>query len=878
MFSLLQQAARLVLVVACFLFLSQNAYADSCVGLTKWQQVSVDEDDLLIGLVRVNAKPLSSGFDVYPAENTYLIPLQSLEDLLQLGWQINQISASLHSNYSIEKPGFCDFNLDLTKVSDDQESLYWTQDDFDIYIDIRAISLLVGGSAVFNFELQQLQIITDTFIPGIVDGHEVYVPSFTAYQEKVPDRVISDAYRLNSMPIINYRLAARYDSKRKKTRLTTNLNSFFDLAHHATEVRVNNSNGNTKQFLRLSKNLDITGENEAINYLRYEFGDILLQGDELVSRAKQAAGVAVFNFDPNYSRSFSQVTIEETVLPGWRAQLFRNGQFLAETFTSDDNRVVFENIATFYGNNLFEIKLYGPEGQQEVRQQTLNVGNEQLSPDSVNYYFSVSDASIRTIDDNANEAKYDKNITGLVSYGLAPNATVEASFHSLRGLDVENNYVSTSAYLNIENTAIKTQIVKDIDAGSAFFTGLSTSFGTAFKAKISSRLFNNFSSDAYQASQNLKSETRIGFNGRSDLFGGFGWNGNILNRNFQDLPDSSSVTIAVNKNLLGGTFSSSLTHNSSLQNEKLLHRIYWSKNILGWRLSNSLEWLPMDDQKIRNYYTNIRWPQKYNTFNETRIDYKANQDDKFSVSHKFNWRRDEFNLQFGATLDTGGHWNLNFGISGDIDFGFSDNKVNFYRPRGNNLANIQAFAFLDNNRNSVFDESDTALADVSLTGNQGWKNNKTDSNGKVQLSTNNRSQLLKIDEATLPDPFMQAVDELILVNTHKGGINEVHLPVVTFSDFEGAVYLVKGNNSKGIGGITITFKDELGETVSQTQTEIDGYFFVSGLAPGNYVLELDPEYLQQNNLEISNMPNAIVAPKEGDSIRLDDLLIESKAV
>lgn len=849
-------------------------FAGPCEGLTNWKRVDVSDDELLIGLLRVNNRPLSSGFDILPAEGTYLIPLQSLEDLLQFGWTISSTYAEFESNKSNEIERYCEFNIPLTaSTSLESQQLLWTQDDFDIYIDIRAIPILIGGSVEFNFELQQLQIQTDSFIPSMEDNQGVQVPSFTAYDEDMPDRVIVDKYRISTPPIVNYRLSTSYNSKKKNTRLTTNLNGFFDLAHHATELRVNSTNGNTRQFIRMSKNLDITGEDEAINFLRYEIGDIQLQSDELIYRAKQAAGISIFNFDPNYSNSFSQVTIEETILPGWRAQLFRNGQFIDETFTGDDNRVVFEDIATFYGSNLFEIKLFGPEGQQEVRKQTLNVGNEQLSPGNVNYHFNISDSSIRTVDSNVDESSYDKNVSGLLSYGLTPYATIEGSVHTLSGLDTRKEYISSAFYLNLEHSALKTQIVKDLNAGSALFTGITSNFSRNLKANFNLRHFDNFSSDAYQASQNLKSEMRLRLNGRSDSFGGFGWNTNILHRRFTAKDSTSTLTLGLNKNLLGGTFSSSFSHNSISQDERLLHRLYWSKNLSGWRVSNSLEWLPIDSQRIRNYNTNIRWPQGYETFNETRVQYRANQKDKFSLSHKFNWRRDEFNLQLGATMDNGGHWSVNFGISGDIEYNPFSRSTDFYRSRGSSVANIQAFAFLDKNRNDVFDGDDSALPEVNITGNQGWKYKHTNEYGKVQLSTNSRSQSLQIDEATLPDPFMQPVDKLVVINTHKGGINHVNLPVVTFSDIEGSIFQIGENMSRGAGGVNLEFVNENHEVLLTTQTEVDGYFFVSGLPPGNYLLRIDPKYLASNGLVESDGQVIIFAPNEGDSLRLDDILL-----
>lgn len=859
------------MVLLCSTF-SILAYSqEDCADLDRWQYAALDEDALLIGLLRVNGTPLSSGFDIFQHQDTFLVPIQSLSDVLGMAWQVNFVEQAVKSNPTGSKLN-CELDIDFNRAGS-SNGFFWGQDDFDIYIDINAIPLLLGGSVTFAFDIQQLLILSEIPIPALRRDSAVEVPSFTAMETIEADQIVVDQYWLATPPLLNYRFTSAYDSEEKELRTNASVNGFFDLAHHATELRVNRTNSGTKQFLRLSKNLDLSSGGSQNSKVRYEIGDLQLQSDELVTRAKQAAGISVFNFDPSYTRSFSEVTIEETVLPGWRAQLFRNGQFIQELFADDTNRVVFEQVDTFYGNNLFEIKLYGPEGQQEVRTQTVNVGREQLTPGKLSYQFNVSDASIRTIDSNLEESSYDQNISGLISYGLNQTTTVEAAAYTLKGTEGRQDYLSSSLYMNFEGMAVKTQVVKDVDNGAALFAGVNANFAGLFRANLTTRYFDDFTSDAYEADRDIRSESRLRLNGRSDTWGGLGWNASVLHRKFNQREGNATLNVGINKNLLGGTFSSSVTYNSTSEDQKWLHRLYWSKNFSGWQFSNSLEWLPDQDQKVRNYYTNIRWPQKYRIFNESRLDYRANLDDKFSFSHRFNWRRDEFNLQFGTSIDDGGHWRVNFGISGDLEYNPFSKSVDFYRPRGGNVANIHAFAYLDNNRNSIFDDQDESLPDVIISGNQRWRHMPTNEKGMVQLTTTSRRQSLSIDDASLPDPFMRPSQDLVLVDTHKGGLNRIELPVVTFSDIEGSVYLVKGQSSRGGAGIELLFLNEKQAVMARVKTEVDGYFYVSDLAPGTYSIEVDPQYLEQNQLVIANRPEAIVAPVVGDAIRINDLLL-----
>ena len=864
------------LILLC-LFQPNQVLAEQCKNVFSWQRVEFDDESLLLAVLRLNGRPISANIDVFPHQDQFLVPVSLLESVLALGWKINLSEGKIRFDQTQQTNEFCEFDVNLLEHVG-QHGYIWAQDDFDIYIDLRALKDMLGGTYDFNYELLHLNLFNDKSFPGLKSVSSVSVPIFEESVDVQPSRGVVDQYRVASPPLINYKVNGSHDSALDLSRISANVNGFFDLFNHATELRLNSRQNTTQQFLRFSKNLELSGEDQPLNFLRYEIGDVQLQSDELIYRSKQAAGISVFNFDPNYSRSFSAVTLEEIVLPGWRVQLFRNGQFVQEVFSDNENRAVFEGVDTFYGSNLFEFKLYGPEGQQETRTQTINVGNEQLNPGRFNYLFNVSDASKRFIDSDNEEVAYDKNVSALISYGLSTQATIEASVHSLQGAEQQQEYLSSALYMNFSGSAFKSQIVKDVDAGGAFFAGLNSRlFDNKLRANLSFRYFNDFESDAYAASRDLKTEMRTRLNGRLSWLKGASWGFNYLHRSYNTQSDDNIFSVNLNKNLLGGTFSTSLSRNENVEDETLGHSLYWSKNFFGWQVSNSLSWLPFDSLKVLNYYSNIRWPQQYTTYNESRIDYRPSREHKFELRHQLNWRKKQFNLQFGATVNNGGEWTVNFGIAGDIEYNPYKASLNFYQPRGSSTANIRAFAFLDNNRNSIFDGDDSALSDVVISGHNAWRQLKTNSSGRVQLSTTKREQGVSIDDASLPDPYMTPVDNVVLVNTHRGGVNTVSLPVVTFNDIEGAVYRVNNGNSRGASDLRIRLLNELSELVAETESEVDGYFFFTQIPPGQYQLQVDPSFLSEHQLTISNLPKVINAPSMGDSVRINDLLLVTQA-
>lgn len=863
---------RYILVCALLFVFSGSIQARTCNDTPTFRQVTLNEEALLISVLRLNGRPLFDGIDIATVGNTHLVPVSGLVSSLNLPWQVSNSEQRIVSAYNDTKLELCDFDIQLQGAQTEGQFL-WAQDTFDIYIDVNAIEVLLNVKHDYNYELLQLNLHSDNPALEPKGGELSFIPTFETLPEKESGRVISDQYSAITLPILNYRVVSQTHSE-QGSRSSASVNGAFDLFNHAASLRVNTSESGTQQLLKLSRNTDFLISPSASDPLRYEFGDIQLQGDELINRAKQAMGVALYSHDPFKSQSFSSATIEEFVLPGWRVQLFRNGQFITEVFSDDSNRVLFADVETFYGDNFFEIKLYGPEGQQETRTQLVKVGTNQLKQGRLSYYVGATDASQRFIDSSVETPQgFYKNATTRIAYGLTNRLTLSGSYHSLAGDDERADYLSSALTFQFPNSVLKAEVANQTNGGEAYFLGLNSRIGNDLRFNLSGQIIDDFVSEAFTHSMSIEQQWRARLNGRTSWLGGAGWNLSITHRSVADQSDSNVFSASLNKNLLGGTFSGSIEHRTGVTEPALKSRVYYSKAMSGWRLTSSLEWYPADNQRIEQFYTTLRWPQKFNSYNETRIQHRPNADIKTEIQHQYNWRLDVFNLALGARYNSANQWGINLTLSGDIDYDPTRRQLNFYRPRGMTAANIEAFVFLDNNRNAVFDEHDQSLADVAIDGSLAWRDQNTDEKGKVRLATTRRQQPLSIATASLPDPYMHPVDQVVQVNTHTGGFNSVALPVVTFNDIEGAVYQIRNGESRGAGGLKVNILDVQGEIVAQTLTESDGFFYLSKIPPGQYDIQIDPDYLAANNLTIGNQPDLINAPREGDSIRIQDVLI-----
>ena len=98
----------------------------------------------------------------------------------------------------------------------------------------------------------------------------------------------------------------------------------------------------------------------------FAVGDVDGLSSRLVSGAS-GRGAQVTNRPLFNPVAFDRTRFEGDLPPGWDAELYRNGELLAFSRSDGSSRYVFDDVPMIYGDNRFEIILYGPQGQQRSR-------------------------------------------------------------------------------------------------------------------------------------------------------------------------------------------------------------------------------------------------------------------------------------------------------------------------------------------------------------------------------------------------------------------------------------------------------------------------------------------------------------------------------
>ena len=854
-------------LLVCLLALSLFARADNCVLPTS-SFTPLNDDDFLISVMRLNGRPVFDGLDVYKVNDRLLIPASLVSDALSLGWEIN-IPGSVISFEGSE--AFCAFslNFETTNTENTPSGLVWSADDFDIYIDIEFLPILLPVEYEFNFSLLHLNITSSELGYNDYADDTTIIPTFFKRETLSAERVIDDNYQLYTSPLLSYRLSAQKGSENQE-RLATNVNAGFDLLNHAANFRVSRTGDNSLHFLRFSRTFDDMASAVSNRGLTYEFGDIQLLGDNLVTSPNQSLGFVFHNGDTRGQRNFSKTTIEEFVLPGWRVQLFRNGQFIDEKFSDEQNKVLFEDVDTFYGANLFELKLYGPEGQQENRTQSVNVGEDQVQKGDIDFFVGASDRHYRLLDGEVSQTGLGKSAIAKLGIGLSNSTSVSGTVQRLWVDDSPESYFTASLDTQLAGSALNFSLTKQSSEGFASFVGWNGRIDDNVVFTLSNRYFNNFTSERYSDTVGLESETVARFNGQSERWGRFGWNGSVSFRSFSEREDQASLSLNLNNNLLGGTFSGGITVTDNTK-QSVNGRLYYSKQLAEWQVASAWDFTPSEQFDTESFYVSLRWPYLLSQHRETRLQYRANGAQNIELQHQHNWGFDSINVGLGASIAEGGSWSVNLSFTGNINYNPYTRSLNLDRAAGAAAGRIDAFTFFDANRNNQFDDEESALEGVMFKGNSIWRDEKTNVDGRARLITNHQIQSVAIEPSSLPDPYMVAAYQRVDINTHSGGVSHISMPVHAVNDVEGTIYLVSSDNSRGAPNLLVNILNKDNEVVAQTRTESDGYFYISQLAPGEYKMSVDQDYLERNALFIDSEQLSFVAPEEGDAIFLDDI-------
>ena len=120
-------------------------------------------------------------------------------------------------------------------------------------------------------------------------------------------------------------------------------------------------------------------------------GDVSGLSTALVAQASAGRGFVVTNRPVDRPQNFDRTDFRGELPRGWDAELYRNGQLLAFANDRADGRYEFLDVPLQYGQNRFEIILYGPQGQVRRNAKSVPVGIDSIPPAKTWYWAGANE-------------------------------------------------------------------------------------------------------------------------------------------------------------------------------------------------------------------------------------------------------------------------------------------------------------------------------------------------------------------------------------------------------------------------------------------------------------------------------------------------------
>ncbi len=763
---------------------------------------------------------------------------------LAKGWFLREdwkIKIDLNTNLVVSKNK--DYPLDQENYFIYEGDIFINKDNIEDWFDF-----------VFHIDTaQQFLEIESTYpLPLIakLSREKKSIPNFKNYGEpKLPRH--PNEYQWLDINTANIRIGTRYrKSENASSPLFVNNTTTVEgqaLKHSLYALSSSDNRNNiTGVSLRLSKKSETPTLLGPLQARSYAIGDITLAELPLTGSSPQELGFRVTNnsFD---NIQFLRTDINGNAIPGWDIELYRNNILLGSTLVTNEGFYEFQNIELFAGNNEFELFFYGPQGEMRTRKISAPVTAGLLAQQDAKYDLSISLAETNVYQKNNayNDElkgspkvvfKYNKVINNIIAYAGFTRRKIhnkQKVFFGYGLTSIVNNFLidANSAIDSQANTATQINIRRD-------FLGWNTSLNGTFKSKNYITRESGIS-ETLNVSSNIQKSFLLRDKSRISLLANASYKKNAENNDtiegrigvgYQKGQYNVSNNILIRKKLGQESVSNNIITNT------FSTRANFGKYFFRSGLTYNID--PMAN--IEQYFIQANYYQSLKFSSDLRLDYKP-QNDLIKVRLGMNYINNYFTtspfVELNNQQELYAGVNLNFNLI-DTPHSATPQMTN-RKSIGSGL--VSSFVYHDKNGNNTYDESDIPLQDVSVKSMNIKRNISTDSDGYALINNLPETRVtdIKIDNSTLPDPFMLSATEGSSVFPTSGGLIELDFPVHMSGEIDGTVFLEdKKGKIEPIRGAEILLYSigAKSEKKKHVRASYDGFYVASRVKPGKYIM------------------------------------------
>jgi hypothetical protein len=576
-------------------------------------------------------------------------------------------------------------------------------------------------------------------------------------------------------------------------------------------------------------------------------GDVQGFSTPLVAVSSAGRGVMVTNRPVERSDRFDRIDLRGELPRGWDAELYRNGQLLAFAQDRADGRYEFLDVSLQYGQNRFEVVLYGPQGQIRREVKSVPVGFDSIPPRKTFYWAGINQDGRDLLNLGGAPAFGPGGWRGTfgLERGLDAKTSVAAFAHSLMidGLG-RQNYVEASL-----RRALGAALVEV--SGSAELGG-----GTALRAQVTGEIkqtrytIETIWADGFRSDRILQDVTGIHSVTIDQIFG----------QGRGSIPVSLAARLTT-RSTGDDTIEVTTRASASIGRVAVTGELSWrdERRRVGPDPPGVMEAGLLANARIAR--VRLRGEARFRLSPETRFEsatlvgeWSAGRDptrgaswraelgydrdlERARVGLGYVRRFNRFALTASAEAASDGSiaagLNLAFSLGPDPRSGGVRMTADKLASRGSVLVRV----YRDLNGNGRHDFNEPWEKDVAVTAGRVAVEQATDARGQAMVDGLEPFQpvLIGIDAGSLPDPMVQPALPGMVVTPRPGVVVVVELPLVGAGDIDGTLVRSAGGT---VEGVDLELLDVEHRVVARTRSDFDGFFLFERVPYGRYTLRI----------------------------------------
>ena len=875
----LRQASRhgvLSVLLTCLAVASHAGAQSSELPLAE-----LDDEDLVILEVKLDGYVLGDNLLAYMRRGSLLLPLGEIAALLDFPILVDAHAGRADGWFVRESRGF---HLDLARsqvvISGIPQSFdvsLVAQDFTELYVDSSLLSSWFRMEFEFVMSALALRVHPSEKLPVqlrlLRDERRRRTLSGGSDRPQLPRR---DApYRLATWPSLDLTLQTRSGGDGVHTSYA--LSGAADVAGLSTQVSASGNDAKSISTLRLlASRIDIDGNLLGpLHARRLEAGDVSVPSVPLVSRSREGPGFFASNSPMVQPDGFGFTSLRGNAPEGWDVELYRNGILTDFLIVGASGSYEFPRVELGFGENVLRSVAYGPQGQAHERVERHRIGADMLLPGQLRYRFfavrpdrALLDGWIHDLRGRTATGAWD--LHGQVAYGIGTRLSVIGGVTRTEVAGEDETFATLGLRASSLGVLTEAEMARSSAGGTALKVSAQTRLrGISLLAQQS--LFRSYSSNAETGALPLSSLTLFRATGSAALphLPSLSYNLGYERRSFETpgASDEEQLSFRLASNVRGISFAHELVAQKAGGLAQTFRRV-WSQGLVsgrwrGFRLRGRAQFQWKPDRELDVITATVSRNLRKNLSSSLVVSHSLGASSGTKLSARMSWiaRRFELSLDLGHSSRDGTTATLSLG--GSLSRDPRGGRVQLARPGTANAGRALARVYLDRNANDRFDAEDQPIPDASFLGNARWKATKTDANGQALLQgvPTNRLHDIRIDPASIVDPYWMLAVPGYSVVTHAGGRVELDFPIRIAGEIEGTVYMERGGVRQSTRNLRLELVDTEGLVVQATRSAFDGYFLFEKVLPERYRIRVADGALKDPTIHAPEL--GVVLPGDG---------------